>query len=39
MSKNSNKQRVETLMGWISWISKQKGYPKSKTKVKKDLEA
>jgi hypothetical protein len=34
MSKNSNKQRVETLMVWISWISKQKGYPKAKVKVR-----
>jgi hypothetical protein len=34
MSKNSNKQRLETLMGWLSWISKQKGYPKAKVKVR-----
>jgi hypothetical protein len=35
MSKTSAKQKIETLMGWISWISKQKGYPKAK-KVKKE---
>ena len=39
MSKTSNKQRIETLQGWISWVSKQKGYPKVKQKVKRDLEA
>lgn len=38
MSKTSNKTRLETLQGWISWVSKQKGYPKQKQKVKKDLE-
>jgi hypothetical protein len=35
MSKTSAKQKIETLTGWISWISKQKGYPKAK-KVKKE---
>ena len=30
MSKTSAKQKIETLMGWISWVSKQKGYPKAK---------
>ena len=34
MSKNSNKQRLETLQGWLSWITKQKGYPKAKVKTK-----
>lgn len=38
MSKSSNKQKIEILNGWISWTSKQKGYPKTKVKVKKDLE-
>jgi hypothetical protein len=38
MSKTSNKHRLEVLQGWVSWISKQKGYPKTKIKVKKDLE-
>lgn len=36
MSKNSSKQRIETLQGWISWVSKQKGYPKKKPKVKRE---
>lgn len=34
MSKNSNKQRLETLQGWLSWVTKQKGYPKVKVKTK-----
>jgi hypothetical protein len=34
MGKISGKQRLETLQSWISWISKQKGYPKSKPKSK-----
>jgi len=34
MSKVSNKQRLETLQGWLSWITKQKGYPKNKVKKK-----
>ena len=34
MSKNSNKQRLETLQGWLSWVTKQKGYPKAKVKTK-----
>jgi hypothetical protein len=38
MSKTSTKAKLETLQGWISWVSRQKGYPKQKTKVKKDLE-
>ena len=33
MSKVSNKQRLETLKGWLSWVPKQKPY--SKTNVKK----
>lgn len=38
MSKISNKQRVESLVGWVSYVSKQKGYPKSKVKKKKEFE-
>jgi len=34
MSKNSNKQRIETLQSWIQWASRQKGYPKAKVKTK-----
>jgi len=37
MSKNSAKQRLETLQGWISWISKRPNYPKKKVK-KKEFE-
>jgi len=32
MSKTSSKQKIETLYSWLSWVSKQKGYPKSKPK-------
>lgn len=38
MSKNSAKQRLDTLQGWISWVSRQKGYPKTKRKNKENLE-
>jgi len=38
MSKVSNKQRLESLQGWISWASKQKGYPKAKVKTKREVE-
>ena len=38
MSKTSAKQKIETLQGWISWVSKQKGYPKVKQKAKKTVE-
>ena len=38
MSKTSNKQRLEVLHSWISWVSKQKSYSKSKQKVKRNLE-
>lgn len=38
MSKTSNKQRLDVLQGWVSYVSKQKGYPKAKQKVKRDLE-
>jgi len=38
MSKTSAKQRLETLQSWVSWISRQKGYPKSKPKPPRDLE-
>lgn len=37
MSKISNKQRLETLQGWISWVSKQKGYPKPNVKKKREI--
>ena len=37
MSKNSAKQRMETLQGWIQWVSRQKGYPKKKVKKKEDF--
>lgn len=37
MSKSS-KQRYETLQGWISWVSKQKTYPKTKVKTKREEE-
>jgi hypothetical protein len=36
MSKTSNKQKIETLQGWIQWASRQKGYPKKKVKVKNE---
>jgi hypothetical protein len=36
MSKISAKARIETLQSWISWVSKQKGYPKTQTKNKED---
>jgi hypothetical protein len=36
MSRSSSKQKIEVLQGWVSWVSKQKGYPK--TKVKEKLE-
>ena len=32
MSKVSAKARIETLQSWVSWVSKQKGYPKVKQK-------
>ena len=32
MSKTSDKQKIETLQGWLSWVTKQKGYPKAKPK-------
>jgi hypothetical protein len=38
MSKTSNKQRLETLQNWVSWASRQKGYPKAKVKAKKEFE-
>jgi len=38
MSKVSSKQRLETLQGWISYVSRQKGYPKKKVKTKKEFE-
>jgi hypothetical protein len=38
MSKNSSKQRLEVLQGWISYVSRQKGYPKTKVKTKKEFE-
>ena len=36
MSKTSAKARIETLQSWVSWVSKQKGYPKAKTKKKEE---
>ena len=36
MSKTSHKQRLETLQGWVSWASKQKGYPKKAVKKKRE---
>ena len=38
MSKISAKQRLETLQGWISWISKRPNYPKKKPLKKKEFE-
>jgi hypothetical protein len=38
MSKSSTKNKLETLQGWISWVSRQKGYPKMKVKVKENLD-
>jgi len=38
MSKNSAKQRIETLQGWISIISKRPNYPKKKVVKKKEIE-
>jgi hypothetical protein len=38
MSKSSTKNKLETLQGWVSWVSRQKGYPKKKVKVKENLE-
>lgn len=38
MSKNSAKQRLEVLQGWVSYVSRQKGYPKKKVKIKKEFE-
>ena len=32
MSKTSNKQKIETLQGWISWVPKQKSYSSTKPK-------
>jgi len=37
MSKTSHKQKLETLQGWISWVSKQKGYPKKTVKKKREV--
>jgi len=37
MSKTSSKQRIETLQGWISWVSKRPNYLKKKVK-KKEFE-
>jgi hypothetical protein len=37
MSKTSAKARIETLQSWVSWASKQKGYPKVKTKKKEEF--
>ena len=36
MSKTSTKAKLETLQGWISYVSRQKGYPKAKTKKKEE---
>jgi len=38
MSKTSNKLKIEVLRGWVQWASRQKGYPKKKAKVKKEVE-
>jgi hypothetical protein len=38
MSKTSARQKLETLQGWISWVSRQKGYPKKKVKKKEGFE-
>lgn len=38
MSKTSNKQRLDVLQGWVSYVSKQKGYLKAKVKKKESLE-
>jgi hypothetical protein len=38
MSKSSTKNKLETLQGWVSWVSRQKGYPKTKVKTKKEFE-
>jgi len=38
MSKTSNKQKLEVLQGYVSYISRQKGYPKKKVKTKKEFE-
>jgi hypothetical protein len=38
MSKTSTKAKLETLQGWVSWVSRQKGYPKAKVKAKKEFE-
>ena len=34
MSKSSTKNKLETLQSWVSWVSRQKGYPKVKVKTK-----
>ena len=39
MSKTSAKQRLEVLQGWISYVSRQKGYPKAKVKKKESFES
>ena len=36
MSKTTPKQRLETLQSWVSWASKQKGYPKKAVKKKRE---
>lgn len=38
MSKTSNKQRLDVLQGWVSYVSKQKGYPKAKIKARKEFD-